>query len=245
MNSMREIAESCRRQIQPIVVLLSVSLIMSVLWYFGRQGFFRRELAGVFPSSGLSPLYPFMYLAACSVVLRFLLPMAIVLLVFRKSPRDFGFLRRTRNGGGWVYVALYLAMVPLVLLAARMDSFQAQYPRCGAIIDGTSIPLGGFLAYQLCYLLVFISGEAFWRGYVLFGLKPHFGISAIFVMVIPYTMQHFGKPFPETLGAVVTGTVLGWLALRRGDFWAGALLHYAVALTMDLLAVTARGLTFV
>ncbi|MCA9320336.1 MAG: CPBP family intramembrane metalloprotease, partial [Planctomycetes bacterium] len=59
---------------------------------------------------------------------------------------------------------------------------------------------------------------------------------AIFVMVIPYAMIHFTKPMPEAFGAIFAGVALGYLAMRTRSFYGGILLHYAVALTMDLLA---------
>jgi hypothetical protein len=68
------------------------------------------------------------------------------------------------------------------------------------------------------------------------------GSLSIPVMVVPYTMIHFHKPFPECLGAIVAGLVLGALALRFRTFWGGALLHILVAVSMDLLAVHRAGL---
>src|SRR5690606_8230997 len=82
-----------------------------------------------------------------------------------------------------------------------------------------------------------VSLEFFFRGFMLKALAPRLGSSAIFVMVVPYCMIHFGKAMPETLGAIVAGLVLGTLAMRTRSIWGGVLLHIAVALTMDLLAV--------
>jgi membrane protease YdiL (CAAX protease family) len=57
------------------------------------------------------------------------------------------------------------------------------------------------------------------------------------VMVVPYCMIHYGKPMPETLGAIVAGIVLGTLAMRTRSIWGGVLIHIAVAITMDMMAV--------
>jgi membrane protease YdiL (CAAX protease family) len=56
-------------------------------------------------------------------------------------------------------------------------------------------------------------------------------------MIVPYCMIHYGKPLPETLGAIVAGLVLGTLALRTRSIWGGVLIHIGVALTMDMLAL--------
>ena len=234
-----------RWALQPTLVLLCVPVIMAVLWYFGRSGFFRRELGTVLPETMFTPLYPFLYLCVSSLLLRMILPICLVRFVLRKPLKDFGFVSARRPARTWLpYLSLYLALLPVIVIAGRFPAFRNCYPQFGVSPDGTRLELAVFLAGQVCYLLLFVSGEAFWRGFVLFGLRPHFGHYAILIMTIPYTMQHFGKPFPETMGAVLTGFVLGWLAMRRGDFWPGVALHYAAALTMDLAAILWRGLSF-
>jgi uncharacterized protein len=65
---------------------------------------------------------------------------------------------------------------------------------------------------------------------------------AIAVMVVPYTMIHFHKPFPETFGAIVAGTILGFLSLKYRSWLGGALLHSLVALTIDFLSSHQAGL---
>ena len=40
--------------------------------------------------------------------------------------------------------------------------------------------------------------EFFYRGFLLFTLERYIGVYSIFVMVIPYCMVHFGKPFVES-----------------------------------------------
>jgi hypothetical protein len=39
--------------------------------------------------------------------------------------------------------------------------------------------------------------------------------------------------------------VLGYLALRHRSFWLGAATHWAVAITMDVMALWARGVAIV
>jgi membrane protease YdiL (CAAX protease family) len=67
-------------------------------------------------------------------------------------------------------------------------------------------------------------------------------MAAIAVMIVPYCMIHYHKPLPEALGAIVGGVVLGWLALRTRSLWGGWLLHVAVALSMDVLALVRGGM---
>ena len=53
-------------------------------------------------------------------------------------------------------------------------------------------------------------------------------------------MVHFQKPLPETMGSIIAGLALGTLALRTSSIWGGALLHVAVALTMDSVGIARR-----
>ena len=48
-------------------------------------------------------------------------------------------------------------------------------------------------------LAIMMPLEFFFRGFILHGTKQRFGFYAIFVMIIPYCMIHFGKPIVETI----------------------------------------------
>jgi membrane protease YdiL (CAAX protease family) len=54
-------------------------------------------------------------------------------------------------------------------------------------------------------------------------------------------MIHFGKPMPETIAAIIAGIFLGKMALRSGSILPGILLHYTVAISMDLLSLWQQG----
>ena len=83
----------------------------------------------------------------------------------------------------------------------------------------------------------FFGLEFFFRGFILHGLRRALGANAIFVMIVPYCMIHFGKPMPETIGAIGAGLILGTLAMRTRSIWGGVLIHIGVAMTMDVLAL--------
>ncbi len=67
------------------------------------------------------------------------------------------------------------------------------------------------------------------------------GSHAIWAMMVPYCMIHFGKPWPETVAAIVAGLALGTLALRYRSIWAGFLVHVSVAVSMDVASLIQRG----
>ena len=60
-------------------------------------------------------------------------------------------------------------------------------------------------------------------------------------MVIPYCMIHFQKTAAESLGSVVAGFLLGWMAMRSRSLWGGVLVHTVIAIEMDLMSLIQKG----
>jgi hypothetical protein len=167
-----------------------------------------------------------------------LIPVLVVRLWHRAPLRSVGYGTAGLLRHLPVYLALYAVMAPLVWLASLRTDFASLYP----FVPSARSSLWVLLVWELAYAAQFVALESFFRGYLLFTCETRMGLLAIPVMVVPYTMIHFHKPFLECLGAVVAGLVLGHLALRFRVFWGGALLHILVAVSMDLLAVHRAGL---
>ncbi len=228
-----------------LVVVSSLGLI-TVLWWFGRGGFFGRNVAQYVPETVFSPLYGFFWFSFWCVTLRLVVPLVLMWAPLRARPVDFGYRLRGTSRLWWLYLLLAAVVcVVVVVYASQQPAFLRKYPLCRAMIVRGEILWWHFLLYQLAYLMVFVSGESFWRGFIAFGLERDIGKLALAFMIIPYVTAHFGKPLPETLGAIATGLVLGFLALHHRSFWLGVLAHYGVALTMDVSAVVRRGIQLV
>jgi membrane protease YdiL (CAAX protease family) len=73
------------------------------------------------------------------------------------------------------------------------------------------------------------------------GFKKEIGDYSVLIMVIPYCMIHFQKPFLETIGAIFAGFILGYLSLRKNSIGTGIALHFAVAVSMDIFALYHQG----
>ncbi len=223
-----------------VIIYVSATVLLVVFNYWALPSWF---LGTSFPdriverlgedSAQYRELLGYQYWGVASIVLRVLVPAALMVFVLRERPRDFGFRLR----GQWPQLRPYLIalglMIPVLFLASGLGSFQAKYPLYDAAV------LGGwhFWGYHLFYGLQFLGLEAFFRGYLLFGLYPRLGNHAIAVMMIPYVMIHFGKPAPETFSAIVAGFVLGYLALKSKSFLWGWMLHWGVAITMDVMVI--------
>jgi len=224
-------------------VLISALALFSLLWWFGRTGSYERYFHGLLPDSPLEPLYGFFYFSLNCFLARTLLPIVLIRTRLRGRARDFGY-RRPAFRLWWVYLTLAAVVIAVVWFYASLQpAFQAKYPMARRLLEGDTriIPVWQFLAYQAAYGLIFVSGESFWRGYIAFGLERDIRWYGLVFMIIPYTMAHYGKPLSETMGAMLTGMVLGYLALRERSFWLGVAAHWSVAIAMDVSALIRVG----
>jgi membrane protease YdiL (CAAX protease family) len=219
---------------QPPVVLLmaAVSLaLLNVLSAAPVLGWLLARDEASLPAEWTSAFW-----VGCRVLCYFLLPIG-TLLALGHNPLNFGFRVRGISRHLPLYGLLAIVMLPIVVAVSFFPAFQRYYP----FHDYAGQSLRGLLLWEALYALQFVTLEFFYRGFLLFSLERYLGIYAIFVMVIPYCMVHFGKPFVETLAAIPAGVVLGALALRTRSIWPGALLHIAVGWSMDLLSLYHKG----
>ncbi len=138
-----------------------------------------------------------------------------------------------------MYGALIALMIPALLIASRRPDFLSTYPMLKPASGVWTVSL--LLTYWLCYASILFSTEFFFRGVLQFGLESRLGLAAIGASVLPYCLIHVHKPLPEALGSIVAGYVLGWLALRTRSIGGGVLVHCAVAISMDALALLRNG----
>ena len=169
-------------------------------------------------------------------------PVVVIRLVFRERVRDFGLRVRGVFPHVRLYAVLFGIAAPLILLASFSASFQERYPFYHPPAGSSLWPY--LYLWWALYWMQFVALEFFFRGFMVHGLAPRLGWAAIFAMVVPYNMLHYGKPMPEALAAIVGGVVLGTLSLKTRSIWLGAALHISIALTMDLCALWHLGRLF-
>jgi hypothetical protein len=227
-----------------LIVLLTSTLLLLGFFYWGRPNFyFTSGLSGYVADLAFGPLerYPgvdaYLWWGFTSMVFRFGIPLLVIVWLLQRSPGDFGFRIRGIARHLPMYGAMYLVMLPVLIWVSSFDSFLSYYPFYSRAVEGGA----GFWLYELGYGLQFVGVEAFFRGFMTFGLLPRFGALSIVIMTVPYTMIHFAKPMPEATAAIVAGLVLGTMAVRSRSFVPGIFLHVAVAITMDLLVLTRLG----
>ena len=158
----------------------------------------------------------------------FVIPALVVKFVFGLNLSDFYLTPRQYWKKLPFYALLFLPVGLAVLAVAHTPNFQAHYP----FYDHAN----GWqdqVVWELGYALQFFALEFFFRGFMLRGVVAEMGSMGVMVMVVPYCMIHFGKPLPECLGSILSGLVLGTLAMDTKSIWGGVTIHVAVAWLMD------------
>ena len=180
---------------------------------------------------------------AISVGIRLALYVVVPLGVARAFRLGAGELGLSGRGSGAyvrrllpLYAGLWVAMLPLAWIAAGTAAFQRVYPQCKQAADGA----GYLLAWWGLYALSLLSVELFYRGFMLGMLRAPLGRNAIPVSMLAYAVAHSGKPIGEALGAIVTGSLLGWLAFESRSIWLGWALHCAVAFSLEAMVLLRR-----
>jgi uncharacterized protein len=217
-----------------LVILVAACLTLTVQEYIGDRNYFQQ----LYPFDRHAPdrywqLKGFAWWSGWRFIGYLVFPALVVLAMPRERLRDYhvsprGFLEHL-----WVYVVLFALVAPAVYIASKTQSFQHTYP----FYKQANRSSFDFWAWEALYALQFLSLEFFFRGFLLQGLRRAMGSNAIFVMIVPYCMIHYGKPMAETMGAIGAGVILGTLAMRTRSIWGGVVIHIGVATMMDGLAV--------
>lgn len=167
----------------------------------------------------------------------YLLPLVVWRAIFwRDSVLDFGLRTKGFFEHAWIYGMFVAVMIPTMIVVAKQPDFGTYYPFYKTA-SRSWLDLG---MWEALYIGQFLCLEIFFRGWWVRATRI-FGVGAIFSMVVPYCMIHYGKPYLEAAGAVVAGVALGSLAMRTKSIYSGFLVHVTVALSMDLLALANKG----
>ncbi|MHB1000540.1 MAG: CPBP family glutamic-type intramembrane protease [Armatimonadota bacterium] len=169
------------------------------------------------------------------------LPVVFILLFANQELSDYGFKPVSGINGYKLVIILFLLALPVYIIAARMPGFQAYYP----IQKQAAYDLGYFGYYELSYGMYLFCWEFFFRGFLLFGLARSIGWWSVFVQAAAFGIMHIGKPGPEIAASFAAGILLGFIAFRSKSFIPCFVLHWASALTFDILVIMAKkGLLF-
>lgn len=230
-ESARAPADAGTTSVTALIVLITVAGSLTLQEYIGSHAMY----AQLFPvaDDAYWELRGYAWWAAWRVIGYVLVPMLVLACLPGERIRDYHVSLREARKHLWIYLALFALVLPAVLLASTTTAFRQTYP----FYRSANRSYLDLVIWELLYAAQFLSLEFFFRGFILQGLRRALGANAIFVMLVPYCMIHYGKPLAETLGAIGAGLILGTLAMRTRSIWGGVLIHIGVATTMDVLAL--------
>jgi membrane protease YdiL (CAAX protease family) len=225
---------------RPLIIFVASAVFLTLMEYYGGRGTFEK----LFPAASRDVRHVELTRLAFWAVARMIgygvLPALLVLLLPGERLADYGLRFKGFSKHLWIYVVLYLAVLPLIVFVSFHSEFQTYYPflKHTRYSEWTWRAL---LQWWLLYAGQFVALEFFFRGFLLQSLRRQLGVYAIFAAVVPYCMIHYGKPFLEANAAIIAGIFLGTLALRTRSIWCGCLVHISVAISMDVGALLQKG----
>ena len=163
-------------------------------------------------------------------VLYLLLPLVLIVFVFRENPKEYGFQWGDWKAGLVITAGALVIMLPILWLLVHGDAGMRKYYQP---LLGPGLPLYTFL--------VLFGWEFLFRGWILFGYTRKFGPEALWLQAVPFALGHLGKPDVETLSTIFGGFVFGWIAYRTRSFIYPFLIHWAILTFVILVAGGAFG----
>ncbi len=161
-------------------------------------------------------------------LLEFLLPFAVVVFIWRESPREYGLTLGDWRLGLPVTIAGIAILAPVIWILGQQSDFRVYYE---PLILGRP-------AWQLVLEsgLDMFAWEFFFRGWLLWTFGRKYGSDAIWLQTIPFVLMHLWKPELEQLSTILGGAFFGILAWRTRSFIWGFLLHWFMVSWVLLVA---------
>ena len=160
-----------------------------------------------------------------------IVPMAIVKWGFREKLSGYGL----RLGNRYTIQSILLFTPLMAVFVSLSDpvKFGQVYPLnpLAPILPKALFRLH-LAVYALCY---YFGWEFMFRGFLLKGLAPRYGITAaVLIQALAATMLHYGHPLPEVLGCLGGSVFWGCLALRTRSILSGWVQHAALGVMLDI-----------
>ncbi len=213
---------------QTVFVLVAAVLLIVVQFTVGNRNVFYEHVAPHLPAANRG-LYAWAWWFGFQGLTGFVLPVLALLLLFRRRPSEIGLgLGDWRLAGTLAGIYLPLVIVGTWVLS-NDPAFRSVYPH----LQEAAFSWRTFVLYESLFLFYWMGWEYLWRGFVLFGTAPTFGVYSIFVQMMPFAILHVQKPPAEAVLSIVGGVALGALVWRCRSFWIAVPIHAAQMVALD------------
>jgi membrane protease YdiL (CAAX protease family) len=155
-----------------------------------------------------------------------LIPLGVVVLLFRDDPRRYGLRIGDWRAGLTLTGAGLLVMIPLVLWLGHQPDFATYYAPSST--DPPDLAITNILDLG--------SAEFLFRGFLMFTLIRLVGPLGLVLAAVPFTFSHLGKPELETLSTLFGGSIFGWLDWRTGSILYSSAAHVIIYVVVTLAA---------
>lgn len=160
-----------------------------------------------------------------------LLPLGIIKYKYEDRIENYGFNFPEKTlEAVKITISIILLFGIILYFFSKNQSFRDYYAL------RHSITLWFFVEVIISFFY-FISEEFFFRGFILYKLLNKLGNKALIVSNIFFALLHFGKPSIEIIFSFFFGLLLSIITLRTKSFFPSALIHFFVALILNLLIV--------
>lgn len=134
----------------------------------------------------------------------------------------------------WI-IGFGLVIIPIQSKTARSEANRKLHPRIRVREWNRVLRLKnsfGWFIYLLSYEFLF-------RGLLLFGLIPFFGVwPAVLINILIYSLVHIPNGYREAIAAIPFGLILCILTIRTETIWIAFFVHLILALSNDCFALT-------
>jgi uncharacterized protein len=228
-NEWTELRGALRRvHWQAAVVLVAATVLVLVQLQIGGRPFYWSNIAERLDPTN-QQLGAWAWWFSVQGITGFLVPVLILVVAFKRKPSEIGL-----GLGDWKLAGILalLYMIPVTIgtwVLSDGADFQHQYPHHKEAAFSWQV----FGIYHVLFLFYWIGWEYLWRGFVLFGTAPAFGLGAIFVQMVPFAVLHAGKPAAEAYLSILGGLLLAAVVWRCRSFWIAVPIHAFQMLVLD------------
>ena len=185
-----------------------------------------------------------------NVMLLFFIPILTIFFVFFEDVREFGFKMPENPKIIWSVTGICMVLIVIILyFPSKWPQFQEYYP----IFKQFNHPdplffkpnpfasdFGKMFFAEASYCFYMFCWEFFFRGYMTCGMSKSFGLWAVLIQTVPFTLLHVGKPIEETVSSFFAGLILGLLAYYGRSFIPCFIIHSWVFIMFDIMVIMNR-----